>query len=78
MNAETRLAAFELLLEKAGDFLLEVAVLVFVFVPIDFWRGPVSVLQISTLVFVAGGAFLVGLACHWVLRIIMKGRRSEA
>ena len=68
MRTETKLAAAELCLEKLGDFLLEVAVLVFVFVPIDYWHGTISVWQIVIVLFVAGGAFSIGLACHWALR----------
>ena len=63
-------------MEKFGNFLEEVAVLVFVFVPLDYWRGKVDSLQIFTVVFVAGGSFTLGLACHWGLRCLKEGQKG--
>ena len=76
ITKEVRLAALEMSLEKFGNFLEELSVLILVFVPLDIWQGKLTLRHLIEIGCSSGGLFLIGLGCHWVLLIVKTSQKG--
>lgn len=60
--------------EKGGDFLREIAALLLVFLPLDWWKGELNWQRIVGVSAASAGIFLVGMVCHWTSFGVKRGR----
>lgn len=60
--------------EKGGDFLREVAALLLVFLPLDWWKNELTWERIVGVLAASVVVFLAGMVCHWTSLGVKRGR----
>jgi hypothetical protein len=60
--------------DSGGHFVRDIAVLIFVFVPLDIWKNEFSVYRVISLTLVSGAIFTIGLALQWVSNLVRISR----
>jgi hypothetical protein len=66
--------AFQVGLEKFGDFLRELAVLLLVFIPIDYWKADLSWMRLFIAVGASAFVFGCGLASEYAAIAVKRYR----
>ncbi len=64
----------QVLMEKSGDFLREVAALVLVFIPLDLWQHSMTWEKTIGVLAVCVVLFWAGIGCEFVAIAVKRGR----
>lgn len=60
--------------EKVGDFLREVAALLLVFLPLDWWKNELTWQRVVGVLVASTAVFLAGMVCLWTSFGVKRGR----
>ncbi len=60
--------------EKGGDLLREIAALLLVFLPLEWWKNELTWGRFGEVFAASVGIFLVGMVCHWTSLGVKRGR----